>query len=230
MQRIVDKACEAPVKPWCGDHNGTMQPNTAWQLRYADEHLLVADKPAGLLAVPGRGEDKQQCLWHAVQEKFPDALVVHRLDMATSGLIVFARSAQMQRQLSAAFARREVRKRYQACVGGEVPADQGQCDLPLAADWPRRPRQKVDLQDGKASLTHWTVLSREAGFTRLALMPVTGRSHQLRVHCAASGFPIVGDALYGGPPADRLMLHACELVFTHPVQGQMLVLESPAPF
>jgi tRNA pseudouridine32 synthase / 23S rRNA pseudouridine746 synthase len=207
-----------------------MQALAPWQLLYADDDLVVANKPSGLLAVPGRGDDKQHCLWLCVQEKFPDALVVHRLDMATSGLILFARGVAVQRALSSAFAARQVHKRYEALVQGAAVADEGQCDLPLAADWPNRPRQRVDSQSGKPSLTRWTVLQREAARTRLALMPVTGRSHQLRVHCAHSGFPIVGDALYGGAPADRLMLHASRLSFTHPVQGQAMDFDCAAPF
>jgi tRNA pseudouridine32 synthase / 23S rRNA pseudouridine746 synthase len=197
---------------------------------HADEALVVAVKPAGLLAVPGRGADKQHCLLALLQREFADVLVVHRLDMATSGLMVFARGLPVQRTLSAAFAARKVHKRYQALVSGNVMADAGTCDLPLMADWPRRPLQKVDTEHGKPSLTHWQVVGREGAFARMRLTPVTGRSHQLRVHCAACGFPIVGDALYGGEPAARLMLHAAHLAFAHPVQGHRLAFDSAPPF
>ena len=186
-------------------------------LVFADPWLLVADKPAGLLCVPGRGADKADCLASRVAAQWPDARVVHRLDMATSGLVVFARGAAMQRALSIAFAERRVHKRYVAVVAGAPAGEQGQIDLPLAADWPRRPRQRVDHQAGKPSLTHWQVLQRDAiaGTTRLGLCPVTGRTHQLRLHLAAIGHPILGDALYADPDraaaAPRLLLHACDL-------------------
>ena len=183
----------------------------------ADAWLLVADKPAGLLCVPGRGPDKADCLAARVTAQWPDALVVHRLDMATSGLVVFGRGAAMQRALSIAFAERRVHKQYEAVVAGLVAGEQGEIDLPLAADWPQRPRQRVDPLAGKPSLTRWQVLARDAasGTSRLRLCPVTGRTHQLRVHLAAVGHPILGDALYAGPTeaaaAPRLLLHACAL-------------------
>lgn len=197
---------------------------------HVDEALIVAVKPAGMLAVPGRGADKQHCLLALLQREFADVLVVHRLDMATSGLMLFARSLPVQRTLSAAFAERRVHKEYQALVSADVSVDAGTCDLPLMADWPRRPLQKVDADQGKPSLTHWRVIDRGRGVTRLALQPVTGRSHQLRVHCAASGFPIVGDALYGGEPAPRLMLHAAHLSLAHPVQVHRIAFDSRPPF
>jgi tRNA pseudouridine32 synthase/23S rRNA pseudouridine746 synthase len=198
---------------------------------YRDEWLLAVDKPAGLLAVPGRGEGKRDCMALRVQACVPEALVVHRLDQATSGLMLFGRGAAVQRALSIAFAERRVAKRYEAWVHGQPSADSGEIDLPLAADWPRRPRQKVDPL-GKASLTRWRVLARTDRATRLALEPVTGRSHQLRVHLAAIGHPIVGDALYAdeAEPAPRLLLHACELRLAHPREATMLSLASAAPF
>jgi tRNA pseudouridine32 synthase / 23S rRNA pseudouridine746 synthase len=210
--------------------NPRMSSDNAPQVIHADDALLVAAKPAGLLAVPGRGVDKQHCLLAQLQEKFPDALVVHRLDMATSGLMLFARGLAAQRHLSAQFAQRQVHKRYEALVAGEVADEAGTCDLPLLADWPNRPLQKVDVAHGKPSLTHWQVLHRQGELTRLSLTPVTGRSHQLRVHCAASGFAIVGDTLYGGRAAPRLMLHAAWLAFLHPLQGHALAFEHAAPF
>lgn len=205
---------------------------------HADDHLLVADKPAGLLCVPGRGADKQDCLSARVQAIFPDALVVHRLDMATSGLCLFARGAAVQRQLGATFSSREVRKRYVAIVAGEPGsmAPAGEIDLPVGADWPNRPRQQVDRAAGKPSLTRWTVLGPGPlpATVRLALEPVTGRTHQLRVHLQAIGHPIVGDTLYGhdavAQAAPRLLLHATGLELAHPVTGGPLQCSSPVPF
>lgn len=201
-----------------------------------DEHLLVLDKPAGLLAVPGRGEDKQDCLSARAQALWPDALVVHRLDMATSGLFLMGRGIHMQRVASRAFAERRVDKRYQAVVAGVLgaPGAQGEIDLPLAADWPNRPRQKVDPAHGKPSTTRWQVLAVDGERTRVALQPLTGRSHQLRVHLQAIGHPILGDTLYAPPPvrdaAPRLLLHACGLALAHPATGEPLVFESAVPF
>ena len=201
---------------------------------FVDEYLLVLDKPAGLLAVPGRGPDKQDCLSARAQRMWPDALVVHRLDMATSGLFVMGRGAEMQRRLSAAFAQREVDKRYVAVVAGDLPQESGTIELPLAADWPNRPLQKVDFALGRPSVTRWRVLARSQGTTRLELEPLTGRSHQLRVHLKAIGHPILGDALYAPPEvrdlAPRLLLHASRLAFAHPASGDALEFESRVPF
>ncbi|HMQ71975.1 MAG TPA: RluA family pseudouridine synthase [Rubrivivax sp.] len=197
---------------------------------HLDAHLIAVDKPAGLLAVPGRTEP--DCLAARVQAVWADARVVHRLDMATSGLMLFARGAAAQRRLGDAFAARLVHKGYVAIVGGLVDADVGEIDLPLAADWPRRPLQRVDHERGRPSLTRWRVLARDAagGRTRLRLEPVSGRSHQLRVHLQAIRHPIVGDTLYGGAPAARLMLHAAELIVPHPADGRRLPLASAPPF
>ncbi len=208
---------------------------------HADGHLLVLDKPAGLLSVPGRGADKADCLSARVQAHDPQALVVHRLDMATSGLIMMALGADMQRKLSQAFAAREVSKRYEAVVFGMLeptaaPGEWDVIDLPIAADWPNRPLRVIDSERGQPSLTRWRVLGhdRAANTTRVALEPVTGRSHQLRVHLKALGHPIVGDALYA-PPAiaaasPRLLLHACALRLVHPQTGASMEFSSPAPF
>jgi tRNA pseudouridine32 synthase / 23S rRNA pseudouridine746 synthase len=201
-----------------------------------DDSLIVVDKPTGLLAVPGRGDDKLDCVATRVQARWADARVVHRLDMATSGLMLLARGARVQRLLSQAFAERCVHKRYVAEVDGIVEFDRGTIELPLSADWPNRPRQRVDVDRGKPSTTDWQVLSRDAARsrTRLLLTPWTGRSHQLRVHLQAIGHAIVGDALYGRDDpttaSSRLLLHASRLELAHPVQGAMLVFESPAPF
>lgn len=203
-------------------------------LLYCDDTLLAVDKPAGLLAVPGRGPGKGDCVASRVQAVWPDALVVHRLDEATSGVMLFGRGAPAQRALSMAFAERRVDKRYEAVVHGLPVDDAGRIELPLAADWPRRPRQKIDVEHGKPSRTDWAVLSRDALRlrTRLALTPLTGRSHQLRVHLGSQGHPIVGDALYGdGTDAEpRLLLHACELRLPHPLSGRPVTLVSPVPF
>jgi tRNA pseudouridine32 synthase/23S rRNA pseudouridine746 synthase len=207
-------------------------PERGFELIYRDECLLVANKPAGLLAVPGRGEGKQDCLVARVQAEFPDALTVHRLDMATSGLILFARGAEMQSQLSRMFRERMVEKRYVALVAGKISPETGEIALPLIADWPNRPRQKVDHDIGKPSLTRYRLLDYDADSdtSRVELEPVTGRTHQLRVHLLAIGHPIVGDELYGGRPAERLMLHACWLSFVHPLDGRPLTLASDPPF
>ena len=210
---------------------------------HADAHLLVLDKPAGLLCVPGRGEDKQDCLARRAQHHYPDALVVHRLDMATSGLWVMARGVSAQRRLSHAFATRAVRKRYVAVVAG-VPtgADITEAadppwhsiDLPLIIDWPQRPRSKVDLVHGKPSLTRWRLISSNSQQSRLELEPHTGRSHQLRVHLQAIGCPIVGDTLYASTEvaasAGRLLLHASAITLPHPVTDAPMHFELPPPF
>jgi len=201
---------------------------------YADDTLLVVDKPSGLLAVPGRGADKQDCLAARVQVHYPDALIVHRLDMATSGLMVMARGPAAQRELSKAFAARAVNKRYIAVVAGRLdapPEAWGTIDLPIIVDWPNRPLRIIDHAHGKPSLTRWRVLGHdETGLnTRVELEPVTGRSHQLRVHLRELGHPILGDTLYAPPDvqamATRLLLHAWSLSFAHPVTRDVLVFE-----
>ncbi|MDB5871714.1 MAG: rluA [Ramlibacter sp.] len=216
-------------------------------LIYADAHLLVFDKPSGLLCVPGRGADKQDCLALRAQALYPDALVVHRVDMATSGLWLMARGGDMQKRLSRAFADRQVGKRYCAVVAGrlEMPSPSADAwaliDLPLAADWPNRPRRVVDRERGKPSQTRWRIFSPHPpgegggrGCTRLELEPITGRSHQLRVHLQALGHPILGDSLYAPPDvqarAPRLLLHATQLRLAHPFTGVPVAFASPAPF
>jgi tRNA pseudouridine32 synthase/23S rRNA pseudouridine746 synthase len=188
---------------------------------HLDAQVLVLDKPAGLLCVPGRGPDKQDCLSARVQAHWPEAQIVHRLDMATSGLVLMARGSAMQRHFSQCFAQRQIDKRYEALVWGTpaVPAGVAQTiDLPLAIDWPNRPRSRVDPA-GKPSQTRWRLLGPGPwpGTSRLALEPLTGRTHQLRLHCLAMGHPILGDALYAPPEAlalsPRLCLHACALAW-----------------
>lgn len=206
---------------------------------YVDDDIVVLNKPSGMLAVPGRGPDKQDCLSNRVQKVFEDALVVHRLDMATSGLLVMARGAAAQRHLNDAFAQRTVHKRYEAWVFGELTTAEGTwqvIDLPIIVDWPNRPLRVIDLQRGQASVTRLRSTQFDAvkGCTQVELEPVTGRSHQLRVHLQAIGHPIVGDALYAPPlvaaMAPRLQLHASKLVFPHPVSGGVVQLECPADY
>ncbi len=206
---------------------------------HEDAALLVLDKPAGLLTVPGRGEAHQDCLLHRAQRQWPDAAVVHRLDLATSGLVVFARGEAAQAALSAAFRERRVDKRYEAVLHGVMPeawGEAGEVNLPLGTDWAWRPMQRVDPEQGRPACTRWQVLARnsQAGQTRVALEPVTGRSHQLRVHMLALGHPIQGDPLYGSPAsqgaASRLLLHACSLTLPHPVDGRPVAWTSAAPF
>jgi tRNA pseudouridine32 synthase/23S rRNA pseudouridine746 synthase len=205
--------------------------NSLPDLVFHDDSLLVVNKPAGLLAVPGRGADKQDCLSARLQQNFPDALVVHRLDMSTSGLMVFARGAEMQRRLSRMFHEREVGKRYVAAVAGRLEPEIGEVDLPIAADWPNRPLRMIDAEIGKPSLTRYRSLGFIADTTRVELEPVTGRTHQLRVHMAAIGHPILGDALYGDSrSAPRLLLHAAKLEFSHPLTGKPMHFASEPPF
>jgi tRNA pseudouridine32 synthase/23S rRNA pseudouridine746 synthase len=179
--------------------------------------------------------DKTDCLATRVQNEFPDALSVHRLDMSTSGLLVFARGEEMHRRLSLLFRERGVNKCYIAMLAGRVAITSGDVDLPLASDWPNRPRQKVDFEIGKPSLTRYRVLAHDAvtSASRVELEPVTGRTHQLRVHMAAIGHPILGDMLYGGVAsngADRLLLHARSLSFAHPFSQNLLTLVCEPPF
>jgi len=204
------------------------------------QRWVVVEKPFGLLSVPGRGEDRADCVQARVRAMFPDAtgpLTVHRLDMETSGLMVFALSKGAQARLSRQFQCRQVGKSYVALLAGEVEGDGGEVDLPLIVDWPNRPHQQVDFERGKPARTLWRVLTREAGGTRVELRPLTGRTHQLRVHAATPreqggiGAPILGDLLYGDPAsAPRLLLHATHLSFCEPFLGEMRGFDSDPPF
>ncbi len=211
------------------------------QCVHADSDVLLLYKPAGLLCVPGRGADKQDCLSRRAQHHYPDALVVHRLDQATSGLVLMARHAAAQRSLSHAFAARAIAKRYLAIVHGHPQENANTegwntIDVPLMADWPRRPLQKVDFAQGKPSQTRWRTLQHDAAShsTRLELEPLTGRTHQLRLHLAHIGHPILGDALYAAQElaaaSPRLLLHAWKLGFTHPATGGWMEYSAPPPF
>ena len=216
----------------------------AIELLHQDEHLLVLNKPAGLLSVPGKGADKQDCLSARVQLIFPHACIVHRLDMATSGLMLMALGPTAQRALNRQFEQRTVDKRYIAVVDGKMGgtgSDGASCpwqliDAPIAVDWPNRPLRVIDTALGKPSQTLWQVLSFDAAShtSRVVLAPITGRSHQLRVHLQAIGHPIVGDALYAPAlvraRAARLLLHAQTLTVDHPQSQQRLSFTSEAPF
>lgn len=201
---------------------------------YQDDHMLVISKPSGLLSVPGRGPEKQDCVWRRVQQRYPTARIVHRLDQATSGLMVLALTADSHRALSIQFQERIPRKRYQAVIAGEPAQDEGSIDLPLRCDWERRPRQMVDQVQGKAALTHWQCIERQGDHSRVLLFPHTGRSHQLRVHMLALGHPILGDELYAPETivtlAPRLLLHAEYLALQQPDNGQWLEFNSTCPF
>nr|WP_233713018.1 pseudouridine synthase [Amaricoccus solimangrovi] len=192
------------------------------------------DKPSGLLSVPAKPPGPQDCLEARVRADFPEALLIHRLDGDTSGLMVFARTKLAQRHLGWQFERRQVGKTYVARVAGLMAADQGRIDLPLICDWPNRPLQMVCHERGKPAVTEWRVLEREAAATRVALRPLTGRSHQLRVHLKSLGHPILGDRFYAPPEAlaaaPRLQLHAARLAFRHPEGGAHVAFESAAPF
>ena len=201
---------------------------------YQDEDVLLLDKPSGLLTVPGKATEHRDCLQLRAQRVFPGASIVHRLDMATSGLLLMAMNKHSHRHISRQFELRQTSKTYQARVFGKLVADQGSVDLPLICDWPNRPKQMVDFERGKQALTHWRVLAREQDSTLVELLPITGRSHQLRVHMLSLGHPILGDRLYAHPQAlamsPRLQLHACQLSFTHPQSGLSLNFHSPCPF
>jgi tRNA pseudouridine32 synthase/23S rRNA pseudouridine746 synthase len=206
------------------------------EILFLDETLLVVAKPHGLLAVPGRGEDKQECLAARIQVQHPDAMVVHRLDMATSGLMVMALNPQAHRQLSLLFQNREVCKGYIAVVDGLVQHTEGVIELPLRCDWPNRPRQMVDHVQGKPSKTLYKVIQRnpKTDTTRIELTPITGRSHQLRIHMQSLGHSILGDPLYADEVAlkksARLLLHARSLSFVHPTTKKPLCIISEPPF
>lgn len=195
---------------------------------------LALDKPPGLPSVPGRKPELADCALSRALKHYPQALVVHRLDMATSGLLLLALGVDAQRTLGRAFEQRRIHKVYEAMVAGVVQADEGLIDAPLAADWPARPRQQVCFEQGKPSQTRFRVLSRSTGCTRLQLEPLTGRSHQLRVHLLHIGHPILGDGLYGPQPLTseerRLMLHARSLAFDDPDTGERVELHAPVPF
>jgi len=208
-------------------------PSSPLYVIHEDHELLVVNKPSGLLSVPGRGEHLADCLLKRVQDAFPQALLVHRLDRDTSGLIAFALSPYAQRHLSRQFEERKVKKTYVARVWGRLEPKVGTVDLPLIVDWPNRPRQMVDHENGKPAVTDWRVLKASDTESRVRLMPKTGRSHQLRVHMLALGHPILGDPFYADGQAlnfPRLMLHSEELRIGHPDGGEGMRFRAKAPF
>lgn len=208
-------------------------PTDPLEILHDDHQIIAVNKPAGLLSVPGRGAHLADCLLTRVQAVFPDALLVHRLDRDTSGVMVFGMTPHAQRTLSMQFEKRTTRKTYVARVHGRLEPKSGTVDLPLIVDWPNRPRQMVDHENGKPAVTDWRVLKYDKDETRVRLFPKTGRSHQLRVHMLALGHVILGDPLYAeGPAADhsRLMLHSEELRINHPDSGEGLRFRVKAPF
>lgn len=231
----MSRSCATSCKNWSTartSHNPQVS-----TVHHVDAALLVLEKPAGLLSVPGLGPDKQDCLSARAQQQYADALIVHRLDMSTSGLMLMARGKAAQSVLSRHFAERRVHKRYEAIVHGAVAQTAlawNDIDLPIALDWPHRPLRIVSAVDGKPSQTRWRIVDRPTpSTTRLELEPVTGRSHQLRVHLKAIGHPIIGDPLYGTDDltaTSRLMLHATRIAFAHPVTAEPMSFFSAPDF
>ncbi|MEP4034996.1 RluA family pseudouridine synthase [Pseudophaeobacter sp.] len=208
-------------------------PQDPLEILHHDAQILVVNKPAGLLSVPGRGEHLADCLLSRVQAAFPEALLVHRLDRDTSGVMVFGVTPHAQRHLSMQFEKRTTRKAYVACLTGHLEPRAGEVDLPLIVDWPNRPRQMVCQDTGKASVTEYRVVKYGEGETRVRLVPKTGRTHQLRVHMMALGHAILGDPLYASGDAreyPRMMLHSEELRIKHPDSGESMKFRAKAPF
>lgn len=210
-----------PVEPWL-------------EILHRDEDLLVVNKPSGLLSVPGKAAEHADCVEARAREACPEARIVHRLDMDTSGILVLAMNAAAHRHLGLQFERRKTKKTYVARVWGQVAGDEGEVDLPLICDWPNRPKQMVCHERGKPALTRWKVVDRDEVTTRVRLFPFTGRSHQLRVHMLALGHPILGDRFYAEAEAldafDRLALHAEELTLHHPADGRLVTFRAKCPF
>lgn len=203
------------------------------RILHADHEILVVEKPAGLLSVPGKGPGREDCLINRLRGPFPTVLLVHRLDLDTSGVMVFGLTPHAQRHLGLQFEHRQTKKQYVARLWGLLEPKQGRVDLPLCVDWPNRPRQHVDHDNGKPAQTDWRVMRHEDGTTRVRLTPLTGRSHQLRVHMKELGHPILGDPLYAEAAArdfPRLMLHAESLRLRHPDGGQYITFSAPCPF
>ncbi len=208
-------------------------PDEPLEVVHEDHEVLVVSKPSGLLSVPGKGEHLSDCLIARIQAVFPHALLVHRLDRDTSGIMIFALSPHAQRHLGLQFEKRQTKKAYVARVAGRVSEKTGVIDLPLNVDWPNRPKQMVDHENGRQAITEWRALKATEDESRLRLFPKTGRSHQLRVHCLAIGHPILGDPFYAeGPVRDhpRLMLHSESLRFRHPDGGRSMTFTVKTPF
>lgn len=210
--------------------------HTTLDILYEDDYLLVVNKPAGLLSVPGRGDEKKDCLISRVQLTHPAALIVHRLDMATSGILVLALDKETHRLLSQQFQQREITKHYIAIVTGKLEQSAGLIDMPMICDWPNRPKQMIDTEQGKSAQTYYEVLTYSAtdDTSQLRLKPVTGRTHQLRLHCQYIGHPIMGDELYAdaiiSKASRRLLLHASLIRFMHPISAEPITIQSQVPF
>jgi tRNA pseudouridine32 synthase/23S rRNA pseudouridine746 synthase len=209
-------------------------PQNPLDILHEDADILIVNKPSGLLSVPGRGEHLADCLSARIERAFPTALIIHRLDRDTSGVMVFALTPHAQRHLQRQFEHRKTRKEYVARVSGQMQEVEGTVNLPLIVDWPNRPLQHVNFEHGKEAITDWKVISRQANETRVRLFPKTGRSHQLRVHMQALGHPILGDPFYASGVDqvgyERMMLHAETLKFQHPEHGKGMRFRAPAPF
>lgn len=209
-------------------------PLSPLDILYQDKDIVVLNKPSGLLSVPGRQDNMKDSLSQRVQDKFPTATVVHRLDMDTSGVLVMALNKPAHRHISMQFEKRATEKSYIAHLYGVLDQEEGEIDLPLILDWPNRPHHIVDHENGKNALTRWKVLARRDGYTRIGFYPVTGRTHQLRVHAQAIGHPILGDSLYAHDTAlamaPRLLLHAEMLTLTHPYTREVMTFTTEADF
>lgn len=210
-------------------------PRAPWlSVIHRDEAILVLDKPSGLLTVPGKLDNLDDCLEKRARGFYRNAMIAHRLDRDTSGVIIMGMTRKAHADISQQFEQRSTRKTYLARVWGIVKEDSGRIDLPLSTDWERRPRQRVNFENGRAAQTDWEVLAREDRTTLMRLTPLTGRSHQLRVHMLELGHPIIGDVFYAFgealAAADRLQLHACSLGITHPAEGKFITFRSPCPF
>lgn len=212
----------------------TAEPTNLLDILFEDDQLLVVNKPAELLSVAGRGPANQDSIHTRAQSMYPQALVVHRLDCATSGVMLLAKTKAAQSALSRQFQQRQTAKEYQAITWGDCPAESGEINLPLIADWPNRPKQKICHEQGKPSLTRYQLLEQDGQRNRLRLIPVTGRSHQLRVHSMALGMPILGDRFYAPEHviamSERLLLHAHQLTFQHPADARSITCTAPLPF
>ena len=202
-------------------------------IAYQDDQIIVVDKPSGLLSVPGKTVGRRDCVELRLRAMHPESLLVHRLDCDTSGVMIFARSKAAQGFLGQEFEKRRSEKTYIARLWGRLMPEAGRVDLPLGTDWPNRPRQMVDHENGRAAQTDWQVLGYDSQTTRVALYPLTGRSHQLRVHMLELGHPILGDPIYATGPAlnyPRLMLHAQSLSLHHPITQDRVTFTATCPF
>ena len=210
-----------------------LPPDVPLSILHQDKHIIVVDKPSGLLSVPGKLEGRNDCMHSRLMAQHWDALLVHRLDCDTSGIMIFARTKQAQGFLGQQFENRIAKKTYVARVWGQVAEDKGHIDLPIATDWPNRPKQRISHEEGRPAQTDWLVTARLPDETRVELSPRTGRSHQLRLHMLALGHPILGDPFYAeGAARDypRLMLHAQTLALHHPGTQEWLSFSAPCPF